>query len=260
MAYSKSDTALWKRQLDAEIAKKGVTVNVKSEDYLKTLVFYCTSGASPVSTKATGLQFYMINGGAEGFLDGSYSALNASKVTEPYGDKGKWRISFDDNDLLIAFGKDGKLINSSLIRRPLSITDPTVDWREETANQVYDAWDNCPVVLYHNTNFSVSYFGLMIKDKVGYYNGTAIGKDKKRHRINIDLHKQEGTLGCMFIMDDSNPLLTPPYNPTDTVLSHFEPQFIKDVMKAIGGKIGSEIGTMHMLDVYGYDPTSWTPP
>ena len=257
-AYSKSDTALWKRQLDAEIAKKHIAADMKDEAYLKMLVFFCTSGANPVSATATGLQFYMINGGAEGFLDSSYASLNASKVTEPYGDK--WQISFDDNDLLIAFGKDGKLINSSLIRRPLSITDPSVDWREETANKVYDAWDNCPVVLYHNTYFSVAYFGLMIKDKVGYYNGTALGKDKKRHRINIDLHKQEGTLGCMFIMDDNNPLQQPPYNPSDTVLSHFEPQFIKDVMTAIGGKIGSEIGTMHMLDVYGYDPTSWTSP
>ena len=78
-AYSKSDTALWKRQLDAEIAKKRIAADMKDEAYLKMLVFFCTSGANPVSATATGLQFYMINGGAEGFLDSSYASLNASK-------------------------------------------------------------------------------------------------------------------------------------------------------------------------------------
>jgi hypothetical protein len=259
-SYSKSDTALWKRQLDAEIAKKHVTADAKNSDYLKMLIFFCTNGASPVSASAAGLQFYMINGGAEGFLDSSYTSLNASRVTESYGQNGRWQITYDDNDLLIAFDKSGKLINSSLLRRPLSITDPSVNWTEDSANKVYDAWDNCPVIIYRNTTFTVAYYGLMIKDKLGYYNGTAIGKDGRKHRINIDLHKEEGTLGCIFIMDPNNPLQRPPYDASDTVLSHFEPQFIKDVMKAIGGKTWTEIGTMHMLDVYRWDPTSWSPP
>ena len=52
---------------------------------------------------------------------------------------------FDDNDLLIAFDKAGKFVSSALLRRPLSITSAApIVWTEDTANKVYEAWDNPP--------------------------------------------------------------------------------------------------------------------
>jgi hypothetical protein len=252
--YSDSDTGRWKQLLDAEISKAGVGVDVKSEAYLKQLVRLCTDYSSPVNEHATGIQFYIIDGGAEGFLDSSYSGSDAGRITSKYGGSG-W-ITFDNNDLLVAFAGSGKLISSALLRRPLSITYPGVSWTEKTANNVYTAWDNSPVRLYYNHNFTVSYYGLAIDDKVGYYRGTAIDKKGNKvtvEKVTIDLHKEEGTLGCIFIADQNNPQYRVA-DPTDVMLSHFEPQFIKDIQKAIGKNTGDNIGTMHMLSVRGWMP------
>jgi hypothetical protein len=253
--YSDSNTGRWKQSLDAEIAKTGVAVDEHNEAYLKQLVLLCTDYSSPVSDRASTLQFYIIDGGAEGFLDSGYAHADASKVTGRYSGTG-W-IIFDNNDLMVAFAKDGKLISSSLLRRPVSITYPGVSWTEATANNVYKAWDNRPVNLYYNTNFTVSYYGLAIDDSVGYYRGFAIdkktGKKIKVEKVTIDLHKEEGTYGCIFIADAGNPKHHFAH-PTDEMLSHFEPQFIKDIQKAIGAKTGNNIGTMRMLSVWGWMP------
>jgi hypothetical protein len=253
--YSSSDMGRWKKSLDDEIRKSGVAIDEHDEKYLKELVRLSTDYASPVSDNTVGLQFFMIDGGAEGFLDSSYASRDPSHVKEPYNKTG-W-ITFDDNDLLMAFDGKGKLISSSLLRRPLSIIYPGVSWTEATANNVYNAWDNRPVRLYQNLNFTVSYYGLAIDDSVGYYKGFAVDKKSGKkvvvEKVNIDLHKEEGTLGCIFIMDDSNPLYHFT-NVTDQMLSHFEPQFIKDIQKAVGGNTGTNIGTMHMLSIRGWMP------
>ena len=255
--YSNSNTGRWKQTLDAEIAKGRVAIDVTKEDYLKQLVLLCTDFSSPVDTNASSLQFYIVNGGAEGFLGGSYAGKDAGRTTEQYGATGS--IIFDNDDLLIAFDKNGKLIASSLLRRPLSINYPGVSWTEKTANNVYNAWDNRPVNLYYNNNFTVSYYGLAINDSVGYYRGIGVdkktGKPVKVEKVTIDLHKEEGTLGCIFIVDPANPI----YNfskPSDIMLSHFEPQFIKDIQKAIGKSVASNIGIMHMLSVWGWMPNA----
>jgi hypothetical protein len=143
-----------------------------------------------------------------------------------------------------------------LLRRPLSINYPGVSWTEKTANNVYNAWDNRPVNLYYNANFTVSYYGLAIDDSVGYYKGVGVDKNGKKvkvEKVTIDLHKEEGTLGCIFIVDASNPKYLYPHV-TDIMLSHFEPQFIKDIQRATGKQTGKNIGTMHMLSVWGWIP------
>jgi hypothetical protein len=40
--YSNSNTGRWKKSLDAEIAKAGIAIDVRKEDYLKQLVLLCT--------------------------------------------------------------------------------------------------------------------------------------------------------------------------------------------------------------------------
>ena len=109
--YSDSNTGRWKQSLDAEIARTGVAIDASKEDYLKQLVRLCTDYSSPVSDHVSSIQFYMIDGGAEGFLHGSYSRQDAGRVTGRYGGTG-W-ITFDNNDMLVAFDKNGKLISSA---------------------------------------------------------------------------------------------------------------------------------------------------
>lgn len=46
----------------------------------------------------------------------------------------------------------------------------------------------------------------------------------------------------MFIVDPATPSLT-----NKTMLDEFEPQFIKNIQKAIGAKAKENIGKMHMI-------------
>lgn len=260
--YSNSNTGRWKKSLDDEIAKGHVPIDFHNEDYLKQLVRLCNDYQSQVDNNASSIQFYMIDGGAEGFLDDTYAGRDAGRIREDYVEDRAWSGSttFDDNDLLIAFGKNGNLISSALLRRPLSIDLPKKNhyrWTEEEANKPYKVWDNTPVSLIRNEAFNVKYFGLAMKDdKAGYYKGVMeddpVTKKKKFVKITIDLHKEEGTLGCIFIVDLANPIHTPHH--TDQTLSLFEPQFIKDIQNAVGKSVDNNIGIMHMLSVWGWMP------
>src|ERR1700722_601315 len=262
--YSKSNTGSWKRSLDAEIAKAHVPIDFHNEEYLKQLVRLCNDYQDWVENNAGSIQFYIIDGGAEGFLEDSYAGRDAGRITEQYFEDRGWVGStiFDDNDLLIAFSRSGGLISSALLRRPISIELPKSEnyrWSEEEAEKVYKVWDNTPVSLYRNDNFNVKYFGLAMQaDTGGYYKGAwEVNKDtgKKEYvKITIDLHKEEGTKGCIFIVDPDNPAHTP--NFTDKTLSLFEPKFIRAIQSAINKPTDSNIGTMHMLSVWGWKPNA----
>jgi hypothetical protein len=191
-----------------------------------------------VSSGARGLQFFIIKGGGEGFLNPFYTGKDASRVPSgggvtTSGQPGTAMV-FDDNDLLAVFDQKGKLISSALLRRPLSITHPNI-WTEHTANRVYNAWDGRHVSLYHNKNFDIAYYGLMVDDRLGLYRSGA---------VRIDMHKEEATNGCIFIKDP----MTPPYS-DKAKLSAFEPQLIKDVQTAVRAKAKSNIGTMHVIEM-----------
>ena len=143
---------------------------------------------------------------------------------------------FDDNDLIAAFDSKGELISSALLSRPLQIINPNI-WTEATANKVYNAWDGQKVSLYHNKNFSVKYYGLQINDSLNYYTSG---------RVRIDLHKQEATNGCIFIVDSNTPAYS---DRSPQVLSAFEPKFIADIQGAIKAKAKSDVGTLRMIDL-----------
>jgi hypothetical protein len=95
-----------------------------------------------VDNHAGSLQFYIVDGGAEGFLDDTYAGRNASAFTQRFvNSSGSWAqtIIFDDDDLLIAFDKNGKLISVALLRRPIDIDLPKSEhyrWTEDEANKV----------------------------------------------------------------------------------------------------------------------------
>jgi hypothetical protein len=247
--YSDSPEASRKRSVDLRITGGDVAkedkIDMDSEDYLKQLIKLSSKDNIEVSDKARKLQFFIIKGGAEGFLLPWYKHRDASNRTTggstTSGGSGT-SMRFSDTDLLAVFDGRGKLVSSALLRRPIEIktTDDPHKWTEGTADKVYDAWDDSPVSMYRNENYDIHYYGLRVDDKKGYY---ASGQ------IRVDLHKQEATNGCIFIVDDG----TPPYmhgnKAATATLNSFEPQLIKDVQKSIGAHVKSNIGIMRMVEI-----------
>lgn len=242
VVYSAAAEAGKKRTIDEKIVKGGSgspgLAEWNPETYLKELIRIASNGKREVRPTSTGLQFFMIKGGAEGFLPAEYRGKDASRVVIGGGVTTSGAagtvMTFDNNDLIAVFDKRGQLLSAALLSRPLSITNPNI-WTEHTANKIYDAWDGQSVSLYHNRNFDIKYYGLMIWDKLGWYSS---GK------VRVDLHKEEATNGCVFIKDPD----TPDY--TDTArLNAFEPQFIRDVQAQVGAKVKSNIGKMYVIKI-----------
>jgi RHS repeat-associated protein len=236
--YSSAPEAVNKRKIDLEFIggdfSKGDQVNLKNEDYLKFLIDKSSDGKVTVSKNAKGLQFFIVKGGGEGFLDKSLSGKDASKVSLPNtttsGAKGTAIVDY--NDLIIIFDSKGKLVSAANLIRPLSI--PNI-WTQKTANLVYNSWDNGKVSLYRNENFEVQYYGLKVDDKLNYYSS---GK------VRIDMHKQEDTNGCIFICDPATP------SKSDLKkINAFEPKLITDIQATLGKKTGTDIGIIRMLEI-----------
>jgi len=243
--YSAAPEAAAKRALDDQLIKENTTgyVRMDSEGYLRDLIRYASEGKIEVKDKARGLQFFIIEGGGEGLLTDDMAGIDASRYgvgggTTTTGATGTSMV-FDLNDILVVFDAKGKLINSCHLARPIKIStakDPLF-WTEKTAEKVYKAWDNGPVSIYRNTNFDIKYYGLKVDDSVGYY---------QHGWVRIDIHKREATNGCIFIMDPA----TPKYSKTNkTILSNWEPKFIKDIQAAVGASVKSNIGTMRMIEI-----------
>jgi hypothetical protein len=260
--YSKSPEAGRKKVIDLEIMGLNVirkaSVDIDKEDYLKQLIDSASNGMVTVSDHTSRLQFFIIKGGAEGFLKPFYETVDASRLV--LGGKlttdGKpgTEMTFDDTCLLAVFNRLGGLLGAALLRRPFIIKTPEDPgkWTEHTANAVFDAWDKSPVSLYHNRNYDIEYFGLWIDDKDGWY---------AHNWARIDIHKEEATNGCMFIVQDG----TPPYppavdDPHDHAkvaarraalkkLSEFEPKLIQDIQTVIKAKTGENFGTMRVIKI-----------
>jgi hypothetical protein len=246
--YSKAPEASAKRIIDLEIMEhdfaNGHRIDMTSETYLKELIKRASHGKFSVNGGSQGIEFFIIRGGGEGFLDGRFRDKDANRDIRHYGSTTAGEVGstfiFDCNDLIAAFDKKGKLISSALLERPISISrrdDPNF-WREITANKVYDAWDGQWVSLYQNTYFFYKYngvkcYGLWVNDSEKFYTGGS---------VRIDIHKQEQTDGCMFIVDPATPPLT-----SKTALDNFEPQFIKSIQSEIKAKAKVGIGKMHMI-------------
>lgn len=245
--YSNAPEAGAKQRLDVSLMggdfANRAKIDMNDEAYLKQLIFLATGGRKVVRTGVKGLQFFMIKGGAEGFLDATYRGTDASRVMVFDGtttsSAGGVTMIFDNNDLLAVFEGSGKLLGSALLERPIVITDPSRRnphmWTEITADRIYSAWDERPVRLYRNKNFEIEYYGLMVWDKLGWY---------ANRKVMVDLHKQEQTNGCIFIVDPGTPSVD---NPTQ--LNLFEPQLIRDIQAHVGAKVKDNIGTMHVIEI-----------
>jgi hypothetical protein len=144
--YSDAPEAALKKRLDKQIlGKDWESRSMDNEAYLKELIKVSSSDrSSTVQDSAKGLQFFIIKGGGEGFLDSCYENDDASNVqeAEPDTDRNLTMSTYKNNDLFIVFNQQGKLVSSTLLSRPLSI--PGVI-RKETVKAVCDAWDGQPV-------------------------------------------------------------------------------------------------------------------
>ena len=258
MDYSKSPAASVKRTYDLKIMDSDVRnsdrVDFRKGDYIKQLIKLMSHNRVEVKALTHGLQFFFLMGGAEGFLDSAtFSGVDASRVVSggstTSGGDGTTMV-LDNTNLLAAFDRHGNFVSSALLIRPLSITIPPPPppgfhgWSEDAATKVLAAWDNCKVNLYHNANFEVKYYGLQVDDSKNYYKGRS---------IMVDIHKEEDTNGCIFIVDDSTPPLPDDDDPAPAKsaalkkLNDFEPKFIKDVQAKIGAKTAWPAGTMRVV-------------
>jgi hypothetical protein len=130
--YSSSPQATGKRRVDRQITGGDVAkedeIDMNSEEYLKQLIKLSSKGSIEVSDKARALQFFIITGGAEGFLDPSYKNQDANNRLEgggvTTGGAPGTTMRFSDTDLLTVFDAHGKLISSALLRRPMWIHNP----------------------------------------------------------------------------------------------------------------------------------------
>jgi hypothetical protein len=268
--YSKSPEAGRKRVIDLEIMGfnfiriAAVAVDIENEDYLKQLIDRASNGMVKVSDHTDKLQFFIIKGGAEGFLNSSHDGVDASRMVEgrkrDTDGKPGTEMTLDDTCLLAVFNRLGGLIGSALLIRPIIVItpdDPT-KWTEPTANAVFDAWDKSPVSLYHNRNFEVEYFGLWMDDTAGFYRGRHQGRVRQ---ARIDIHKDEATDGCILIIQDGTPPLPDNLGPHPTAaqvalhqaaldkLNHFEPKLIQDIQAVIKAKTRENIGMMRVIKI-----------
>jgi len=250
--YSTASQAQRKLQIDFEIMGRnwnnGSHIDMTNANYLKDLIVVASNRVkAAVSTKAKGIQFFIIKGGGEGFLDSWLQNVDASRVIAGGATTANsgGQFIFDRNDLLIAFDPQGNFISSAKLIRPIVITTvansrPKKIWTEYTANRVYNAWDKRPVSIYRNNNYLIEYLGLRVDDSLGYYSSG---------RARIDIHKEEQTNGCIFIVDPN----TPPVS-QKVQLDLFEPKFIIDVLASVGKKPADirssmHLGIMHMIDI-----------
>jgi hypothetical protein len=236
--YSKSREAARKRDIDLQIIgddyRRSGEIRLDSADYLKALIRLGSNGKQSVSDHARKIQFFIVRGGGEGFLDPSLAVVDAGNfpVTSETTAHKKSTCRFDLNDVMAVFDPKGKLIGAAPLQRPISIPGR---WTEKTANAVYNAWHNKEVAIYRNANFDVEYLGLVVEDGM-------------KGRAWVDLHKQEATNGCIFIVDPD----TPDYGTKE--LNNFEPRLLVDILASIGkrpeqvkGKI--RLGIMHLVDI-----------
>ena len=238
--YSTAHEATTKRQIDLQIIggdyARGGEISLTSPRYLKRLIELASNGKTSVGT-ASAMQFFIVKGGAEGFLPAFLRGQDASSVVESDGSTTQGAGStfhFDHNDLLVVFDSLGLLVGAARLERPTFITGI---WSRKTADKVYAAWDGKTVFIYRNTSFDIPYVGLGVDDG---FRGRA---------ATVDLHKQEATNGCIFVVDPNTPDID------DKALETFEPKLIKDILASIGKSTTAvrgkriTLGKMRVIDI-----------
>ena len=241
--YSDAPAAAKKRAIDdafigGDLAR-GALVRLDNPDYLKYLISASSGGKVQVQDHGpTGkLQFFIVRGGAEGFLPAWAKGTNAADyhfdTTDTSGKTSSTRMNYDD--MVAVFDDKGKLVGAARLERPLQIPGRI---SQKTADGAYNDWSDKDVFAYRNqTRGWVPYTGIGVRD--GHR-----GRD-----VTIDMHKHEATNGCILIDDPDTPALDDPQIDT------FEPKLIHDVLAAVGRSTVStadgtiELGKMRMTTI-----------
>lgn len=255
--YSKAPEAATKRRIDLTIVgndyKRGGEVSLENEPYLKRLVEIASTGKCVVGAPGA-LQFFSIRGGAEGFLPGSMFGCDARRRPDESSttDGSTAPTIFDNNDLLVVFDGLGALIGAARLQRPIIVPG----WMsEQTANEVYDSWDGKEVFIYRNTSFEIPYLGLGLRD--GFRDGSRLPSNWKdrgitKGTVKIDLHKQEDTNGCIFIIDKHAPSFS---HSNHKNIDRFEPKLILDILararieRSSVGSAETPLGVMQVIEI-----------
>jgi hypothetical protein len=237
--YSNARESARKRDIDLQIIgddyRRSAEISLNNGNYLKELIRLGSNGKQKVSDSAKKIQFFIIRGGAEGFLGDQpflagrdLSKENAGDVVfeRETTDHKKIRSHFDLNDIVAVFDPGGTLLGAALLERPISIPGRI---SEEKTTKVYNSWNNKAVSIYRNANFSVPYLGLVIDDGMK-------GKDGAW----IDLHKREATNGCIMIEDPGTPGLD------SEAINNFEPKLILKIVASIGKRPEDVKGTISL--------------
>jgi hypothetical protein len=260
--YSAAPEAATKRRFDEAItlaSGRPWKLVQLGEDYFKSLIEMASGGQIRVKSAAPELQFFIIRGGGEGFLPTNLpggaptASTNADDVLQdretPGGVVKQMRMDF--NDILIAFGRSGELVDSVPLMRPRFIPRSPGDLgiTAATAEGVYSSWDGRGVFVYRDTSFTnadgilIPYLGIAVDDP--YRLGHPV-------LCPVDIHKEEGTNGCILIWGDiwSD---TAPEDPI--VLGMYEPRFTLRVLAAAGldpatiGHSRTSLGSMRMITI-----------
>jgi hypothetical protein len=247
--YSLAPEARRKRAIDLQIIgndyAKGDQIRIDNESYLKQLIEIGSGGARKVrSDGGKGrLQFFIVRGGAEGFLPDPLRKIDArDNVTHWRDTDGHLGTTkFDENDLIAVFDAGGSLVGAARLRRPTFVETRI---SADTTRRVYDAWANKTVYVYRNDRRPdwVPYLGLALDD--GFRDGTANAGE----HVYIDIHKEEATNGCIFIVDPATPALGA------AALRTFEPALIRKSLAAAGideskVKGGTVLGVMRVVTI-----------
>jgi hypothetical protein len=245
--YSLAPEARRKRAIDLQIIggdyTKSGNVRIHNGDYLKKLIEIGSGGRQKVLSKTRDMQFFIVRGGGEGFLPEALRKKDAgNNVTYWPSTNGKLgETDFDENDLLAVFDSSGGLIGAARLRRPTYVEGHT---SRSTAAKVYNAWAGKRVFIYRNeTPGWIPYLGLALDD--GFRDGSA----NEGKKVAIDLHKEEQTNGCIFIVDGK------PFAVGTPELRTFEPALIKNILAAkrldeaelAKGRVN--LGTMHVVTI-----------
>ncbi len=247
--YSLATEAARKLEYDMQIIEhnyaRGNEVSLGNEQYLKELIRLASAGGPVVRSDATGLQFFIIEGGGEGFLPTTFRSVDANDVDElnrPIS-PGANITRFDKNDILAVFEPDGSLIDyAAPLHRPTMVPgDRPTDRPKlsaETARNVWLSWDDrnalhpngLDVFIYRNENWAYEwhghdvpfpYLGLGVDDP---YRSLPPGSG----RVVIDMHKRGVTDGCIYIYDPLTPDLGDPW------LATYEPLLIRLILAVVG--------------------------
>jgi RHS repeat-associated protein len=208
--YSSSPEGAQKKEIDLDIAKEGIKVDLHNADYWREYIQTIAPGKLHVGEPSPeGYQLFYIKGGFEGFLGRELKGKDADKTF--------FDSSFDNadvNDALVVFDPSGEhLIGAMQTVRPLG---------NRFADSEFAEWEaySHGVYAYRNTNFAGDpYNGLAVMSihKMSYKNDDPASP--KELGAWVDMHDvAAGTLGCIGIATAS----MSDFNKTFSALRQFD--------------------------------------